>query len=535
MKKKLIATGWEFSRLMPQDLQNVMSALKDSPLDGVVLGLYVKGGPLNTPCTSTTVTVGRKWSKDWFSADVAALKSAKSRTLTDNFLMAWISPTETSPGTSALRIQWDDDARWATLANNLGVLAWVAKQGGLKGLILDSEDYGSSGQFAFQASDGSYDATAVLARARGAQVVRAMGKEYPDITLLAYWLLSIDFRESMASQPGTVLKARGDLWVPFVNGMLDALPPAAKLIDGTESAYMYTGQDFAGATAKIKVACQSLVVPENRAKYRNQVQTGFGIYLDAHVNPSTSPWYQGPLDGSRTARLRRNVSDALAAADEYVWLYGEKGCWNHWKFKAGGDYNGVQLWEEEMPGFGTAIAFAKDSDAFGKRRMEAMRAAGELKNLAQNAGYEDPSGTAGSLPPGWGSWQVEGSKGTFTLDRSTGRQSQSSAKAAGVRDGCFIQSYPVKPGELYGVEAMSLNKGNSTTSIMVRWQDSDGKWNNESNDHLIYFPQSTGWSKAFGTVTVPQGAGRMVVLLGMRQPSPQDECWYDNIAVYGLE
>ena len=59
-------------------------------------------------------------------------------------------------------------------------------------------------------------------------------------------------------------------------------------------------------------------------KYQTQVLCGFGLYLDMYTTPTNSPWYFGETGGSRLNHLRSNFAQALDAAQEYVWVYGEK-------------------------------------------------------------------------------------------------------------------------------------------------------------------------------------------------------------------
>ena len=65
----------------------------------------------------------------------ADLKAAKWRAFTDNFL-----PVALSSGYAA-QLNWFDDERWRIIVNNFGVVAQIAAEGGVKGLIIDPEDY----------------------------------------------------------------------------------------------------------------------------------------------------------------------------------------------------------------------------------------------------------------------------------------------------------------------------------------------------------------------------------------------------------
>ena len=143
-------------------------------------------------------------------------------------------------------------------------------------------------------------------------------------------------------------------------------------MDGCESAYRYNSvNQYLEAALAIKGACQELVSPENRAKYRARVQVSFGIYLDAYWNPKTSPWYIDGLGGPRVARLRENLRTALRVADEYVWVYGEKFRW----WPTPNRRVKEQTWPEALPGCERALALARDPVDYARGRIAATSSA----------------------------------------------------------------------------------------------------------------------------------------------------------------
>jgi len=534
VKKKLIAHGWEFNSLTPRDMPMFVEAMKDSPFDGVIMGFSARGERDDDIAQIWAVANGRRWKKAWFAEDIKALQQVRFGRFTDNFMRAAIAPVPQSWAPSVSRIAWTDDDRWEAVANNLGVLAWVAKQSGLKGLSLDPESYGGIRQYDYFPSDGEYDQAARLARTRGAQVMHAIAREYPDITLWA-WLFSIKPQLVRTPTPGEIARQSGDLWTPFVNGMLDALPPTVRLVDSDKS-YTFQGHDFLEEANRVHNQYLSLVAPESRDKYRRQVQVTFGVYVDAYANPEGSTYYFPPLNGSRANRLRQVLSEALLAADEYVWLYGERGCWQRWKTEHM-DHADTPLWGAIIPDFARMIRLAAEPEVEGRREVEALRTKGKLADLATNPSFEGGLDEAGSsLPAAWMTWQQEGERsGVFSLATDLGFQSPSSAKAGGVQDGCFIQGVPVTPGEVYAVEALALPKGSSRCLLVVRWQTPDGRWTNEADDRQFCFIEPAGdWRKAFGVVSVPEGVGRMEILLSVSQPSPSDSCWFDQVGVHRL-
>jgi len=139
----------------------------------------------------------------------------------------------------------------------------------------------------------------------------------------------------------------------FVNGWLDAAPPTLTFVDGCEQAYRYNSRlDYLTGANLVRNKCLRLVAPENRYKYRAQVQVGFGVYLD----PPDSNRYIDPGAQTPVQRLAENVAAALDAADEYVWIYGEKASW----FPSPHPLADKVRWPEKMPGIEQALRLAAD-------------------------------------------------------------------------------------------------------------------------------------------------------------------------------
>jgi hypothetical protein len=329
----------------------------------------------------------------------------------------------------------------------------------------------------------------------------------------------------------------------MIDGWLDAAPATVTFVDGNESAYLYNSPlAFLQAAVDIKGRCQELVSPENRAKYRAQVQVSSGIYLDAYWNPKTSPWYIDGQGGSRVDRLRANTAAALAAADQYVWVYGEQFRW--WPTPNGGVK--PQSWPEALPGSEQALRYARDPVDFARSEIAGLKAANKLVNLARNGAFGDETAKSleetdvkwhdGAAPAGWNTWQDAASKGVFAWDRDTGNSAKGSARATGVGGGCLLQAYMVKPGERYAVRAVRKLQGRGEAHLRVRWQTAEGTWTKESQDVLLYAsgPRDQ-WIEMTGVVEIPEGVGRLLILLGIQgQASPDDAAWFDDVELYRL-
>lgn len=330
--------------------------------------------------------------------------------------------------------------------------------------------------------------------------MRAVAEEYPDITLFCYFVNSINARAPRLDHAGY------GLLPAFADGWLDAAPAGVTIVDGCESAYRYNSvNEYLEAAVQIKGDCQRLVAPENRAKYRAQVQASFGIYVDAYWNPPSSPWHIDGKGGARIERLRENVGTAVRVADEYVWIYGEQFRWWPTPNKRVKE----PAWPEALPGIKKVLGFARDPIGY-----------------AREAG----KGAARERPDGWGSWQPESSKGTLVWEKTSGR-------ATGAAHGCFIQSVDVKPGDHFAIQARRRLQGKGDAWILIRWKTADDKWTLEDHDQPL---RAAGpreqWSEIFGTVVVPNGVGKLAILLMVAdQSAPEDIAWFDEVHLSSLD
>jgi len=112
-----------------------------------------------------------------------------------------------------------------------------------------------------------------------------------------------------------------------------------------------------------------------------------------------------------------------------------------------------------------------------------------------------------------------------------------SARATRVKDGCFLQSHPAKPGETYAIEADCRTTGTTVPGVMIPWQRADGSWVRwDADTRFAFFGLRHGWAQAFGAVTVPDNAEKLVIILNVKhQLSDNDGCWFDNVGLYRME
>lgn len=526
--KKMIGHSWDLLGVRPADVARNLDAWEQVPLDGISLAL-TKTLPEGKAIGFGSIMNSLPWERQWFTEDLALLRQCASRNLKHNFLTTFWAPGK--------RLAWNDDAAWAQFAHNIGVVAWLAKEGQAKGILIDPEDYPETRQYFLVAGDAPYVETAALARRRGAQLMTSIAAEYSDVTLLSFWMLSLHPSYLADDDPLAMAAEAGDLWPPFINGMLDVLPPGARMIDGDEHAYRYeaASKDFYMATWRTQNKALKLVDPVNRMKYQTQVLAGFGLYLDMYTNPSNSPWYFGELNGSRLNHLRSNFAQALDAAQEYVWVYGEKMDWIKWM---GTDREKNPTWEEQLPGFLSTLARLRDPRGWAEKMVRQERLAGRLTNCIVNGSCVLEKTDAieafrsGVLPDGWWSWQDEKTRpGLFGTETQKGRGDKFSLCATGVEHGCFGISYKTLPGKEFVVEAYAQG---AAPSLTISWRRAGAwDWSLASAKFRFTAAGKDGWRRAFGIVQVPEGADELVVMPGVRQ-AEGERTWFDDVGLYLL-
>lgn len=310
--KRLIYYGWGVRDT--QYVRDHWREMEQMPFDGVGITVAIDR---SKPTTGDGVTgnllgwqaMGRKpFRVEEFREAIADLKAARWRAFTDNFL-----PVALSPSDSAAGLNWFDEERWRIIANNFAVLAKITAEGGLKGLILDPEHYNAA-LFSYpsqrQQVDRPFEEYVDAARRRGRQVMTAIAAHLPQATLLSLFGYTLPLSEL---RPGkSVKEVEYGLLPAFYDGLLEAMPVAARLIDGYELAYSFKERpQFLKGYRQIHEEAPSLSgVP---GRYREKVMAGFGLMLD----------YRNRPDYFTPEQFRLVLTNALEVSDGYVWLYSQ--------------------------------------------------------------------------------------------------------------------------------------------------------------------------------------------------------------------
>ena len=395
---KLLLHGWEFAvgGMTPEEIVAHADQFDALPSSGVAV-YVVRNLPDGTQLHRNTVMDGAGWTRENVAPLVAPLREfAKHRGLRDSMLSFRCTTTN--------HLDWTDDAAWARAGDNLAVLAWLAKESGVKGLVVDCEEYNRKLQFThryFKNQDPPYAVVAELARRRAREVFGKVFAVYPEVTILFYQFMTQHPRYQDFRDPQWKARDWSDLFPSFCNGVLDALPPTAKIVDGCEnSGYgcctvkedRSRFGDFFKQAAYQMGGALALVAPENRRKYRAQTSVSFGMWLDGFLSTTNSAgmYYHGAVDGSRLKHFEKDFAQACQAADEYVWLWGERGRWIDWKpAEKWKSANSRIPWERQAPGLTETISRIVSADierATEKEKVqmepsrESSSVAGNLRN-----------------------------------------------------------------------------------------------------------------------------------------------------------
>ena len=499
-RPKVLATGWDLGDVTPSEYLAHADLFERLPIDGVTFNLAGTNAA-GEKLWYRTIMSDPRWERAAFDGDVPILKELVARrpfreSLMNAFRLA------------GPRIPWTDDAAWARFASNMGVLAAVARDAGVKGILIDMEDYPKNGQFRLKPEDGEGEAASSLVRRRAREVFEAVFAEHPSATVLSYFFLCGCGEYLAAPDPRKAALDAGNLMPSFVDGILDALPPGATLVDGVEAYRKEAARnDYAVSYMTVKKAAV-LVSPENRAKYHAQMKVGFGMFVDMYWREKSPKfnWYMGPVNGSRLEHFRLNFEQAISVADGYVWLYMPRSSVVKWRDIAARRYIRRNTIEENLPGFADTVSAVRDPESYAMARLGKLKSEGRLDDRL--------AGTKA------GTWQRE-FKG-----REPGRMDADTLEASAVKEGSFTFDVGgVKPGELY---ALKVDVKGTGWNVAYRFRqtdpDADFEWTG----------RKTFTCGRFAFVRVPQGVDRMQILLRLAQGA-SDSARFSHPVLYRLD
>jgi len=506
----VIATGWD-----SPDTKQFREGLAAFEQWGVFDGTTLRASrrlATGEQKAATYAFANEKWEWSELADSLADLKAAQPATCLENYLMLYSNPGD---------VDWFDDDGWREVVDHWRLLARLAHEGGLRGLLFDAEPYTPPySQFLYRAQAGrdahTFAEYRTQARQRGREVMEAVAAEFPEVTIFSYRLFSdllglLDSGDlTRALEPDTY-----GLLPAFVDGWFDVAPSTVRVIEGTEDiGYRANSRaEYDGAFTRLKLHLADFLDPEHREKVDRQFRVGHSLYLDAYTNPPDNPWHIDHTGSTAAARLAANLASALGAADGLVWLYGEKARW----WRAG--HADSPFWPDAFPGAIDAIRRARDPAAYARAVWSAEP---RPANLLPNADFATPADTEGP-PEGWFQWQDDASHGSV-------RTAGGLVELRAMLNGCFGVVIPAKAGALYAVRVQTRSEGRGLASLSVGWKTAEGVWTASPQNRRFVGarpPDADGWCDVIGLVEVPASAGQMVFMgAAVGQLDESDRCWF---------
>jgi len=323
LQKKLIKCGWDFPR--PVEVVEQIRDMEKEPFDGIIMDLR--------PMSNVFFT-NKKWDEEWgqdkWAAELEALEQIEWGKFTDNFILM-LAKSE---------VDWFSDEDWEAVLHNVGLVAQAAQVGRCKGVAFDAEPYGFNPWHypsQVRAGEKSFAEYSARVRQRGAQFMAKIQEYLPAPVIHSFFMMSYFIHVAQVSDPEVQQARLADqyysLYPAFINGWLDVASPDAVITDGNEASFYYADTfEFYKAYHDITQIGLGLIAPENRRKYRAQVQCSHGLYADQLFNRRGRKYIESYMTPEeQKLRAEHNIYYALHTADEYAWLYTEKMNW--WESK----------------------------------------------------------------------------------------------------------------------------------------------------------------------------------------------------------
>jgi len=263
---------------------------------------------------------------DWamLAPEVARLRAVRWHHVTANYVNATLGDHSDGGRQPDLR----SDTDWASVENNTRLMGRVCREAGLRGVWLDTEQYGGyrvpegqskpagfrEGNFPF-----GRDTPEVLRR-RGAQWIRALQREFPAVRVIV----------TFAWSPDTAVAGFLKGVAPFLDGVLAGIREPGRLVHGYENSFYYgwgvnspyAKQGYDGSHRRF----QRMRLGQrdwrkfaaDPGRYDRFVEIGTGAWAEDHPNAPWSGWPMG-LDAS----IWSNLPLAVQHTDKTVWLWSE--------------------------------------------------------------------------------------------------------------------------------------------------------------------------------------------------------------------
>ena len=267
---------------------------------------------------------GMPCTREDYSNALADLKATKFERFTDNFLRLATRGKH--------QVDWFDE-RWPNVVENGKVAAWLAREGGLKGITLDIEmNGGGTFNYAIRPGRASRSSAEYAAQVRkcGREWMEALVSVYPNITVILTQGYSVAgsqaFAVAGATQAALETSAYG-LFPAFLDGMLEGAGDQAVIVDGCENSYpILTYQTFLEYRREQERDSMNLCsVPE---LYRKTMRVALALYPGFRTDAGSMFNYADPSKSHCTPEgFEHALYNAMTVSDRYVWVANWKLTW----------------------------------------------------------------------------------------------------------------------------------------------------------------------------------------------------------------
>jgi hypothetical protein len=313
--KKLIEFGWDEPDT--HFLREHIQEMEKTPFDGCVFHVnYQKpgGGEGNFTweCWGE-----RSFAEEELRSAREDLTSCRFTRFTHNFLRFNTTPA---------KLDWFDD--YSAVIHNAQLGGALAREGRCPGVLFDIEQYdGRLFDYRKQRDNQqkSWELYAAQARKRGHEVMEAFQKGYPGLTVFLTFGYSLPWSETKAGKK-SLADCHYGLLAPFLDGMVQAALGDTRLVDGYEISYGYKDPARFGAAYRTMKE-ELLPIVADPDKYGRVFTFGFGIWMDHDWRKKGWDTVDFAKNSFSPEAFERSVSQALATADEYVWIYTETPRW----------------------------------------------------------------------------------------------------------------------------------------------------------------------------------------------------------------
>ena len=262
----------------------------------------------------------RVWTED--DVQLSTVSQIKWGKYTENFIILCL--------TDSIGFDFFNGKKWSIIISNAGMVSKMVKAGRFKGLFLDNESYFEKmGSFPWKFDpknypDHTFEEVKAKCRERGNAFMKALQSSvpYPIVLLNFFWFG--DFWNEYETNTG-----REVLYMPFMDGMLEASKVDNLFVDGNEGAYWYQETSmFTDIYNEFRVnRFPKYGAKDLQDKYKTQVQIGHGIYPNLYYDKFERWPYKHTAEEQNTW-WRHQLYNSLLTTDKYVWIWSEK--WDWW-------------------------------------------------------------------------------------------------------------------------------------------------------------------------------------------------------------